>query len=75
MADFKDDDVEMASARVAIAKAAVDALDDVLRTVRLHRRAADAKYCQRLAEHTQMLLGRPTPAASSSADGGERAPG
>lgn len=51
--------VDAASARVAIAKAAVDALDEAMRGLKLQRRAAEAKYHQRLAEHTAALLARP----------------
>lgn len=66
--DGPEKDVEWAGARVAIAEAAVKALDDVLRTVRLHRKAAEAKYCQRLAEHTQAILAGKNRAAAPSTD-------
>lgn len=43
-------------ARVAIANAAVKALDDAIRSLRLQRKAAEARHVQRLNEHTEFLL-------------------
>jgi hypothetical protein len=52
-------EVRAASVRVAIARAAVTALDEALRGPRLQRKAALATYHQRLAEHSAALLARP----------------
>lgn len=59
MAKDPEREVRDASVRVAIAKAAVDALDEALRGLRLQHKAARATYYQRLAEHSATLLARP----------------
>lgn len=62
MAKDPEHEVRDASVRVALAKAAVTALDEALRGLRLQRKAAEATYRQRLAEHTAALLARRTAA-------------
>jgi hypothetical protein len=61
------DDVRDASYRVAIAKSALDAIDEAMRGLRLQRKAAEAKYHQRLAENTAAILAGKTAAASTGA--------
>lgn len=56
-------DREKASVQVAIAKSALRAIDESMRSLRLQRRAAQALVEQRLMEHTQALLAeKDTPA-------------
>lgn len=43
-------------ARVAIAHAAVKALDEAIRVLKLQRKAAAAIHAQRLNEHTEFIL-------------------
>lgn len=76
MGDVTNRDVDAASARVAIAKAKVDALDEAIRSLRLQRKAADAIHTQRLSEFTTMLIAlkderRTKLAAAAGAEGGE----
>ena len=69
MAQDPEREIQAASARVAIAKSAVNALDEALRGLKLQRKAAEAKYHQRLAEHTAALLGRRLPASVAQGEG------
>jgi len=74
MGDVTNRDVDKASARVAISKAKVDALDEAIRALRLQRKAADAIYTQRLSEFTAMLMAskdeRRPATSSAGAEGG-----
>ena len=53
-----------AACRVGVAKSAVDALQEALRGLKLQHKAAEAKYHQRLGEHTAAILALPKPLGS-----------
>ena len=69
MAEVTNADVDKASARVAIAKAKVDALDDAIRALRLQRKAADAIHTQRLSEFTDLLIAMKSERREAAAPG------